>query len=119
MTNDHSAAASGVGAVSSIVPVFRDSGFDAEATQALGKAYDIACVSLHPSGRPPVVQGILARKIIECAQRGERDPDRLAGAFRSWPEAATTMSAPMSAPGVIVVLNSKTNGAFHGMGFYE
>ena len=64
--------------MSSIVPVFRDSGFDAEATQALGKAYDIACVSLHPSGRPPVVQGILARKIIEVAQRGERDPDRLA-----------------------------------------
>jgi hypothetical protein len=61
-----------------IVPVFRDSGFDAEATQALGKAYDFACLSLHPSGQPPVVQEILAKKIIEVAQRGERDPDRLA-----------------------------------------
>ena len=61
-----------------LVPVFRDSGFGAEATQALGKAYDIACLSLHPSGQPPVVQEILAKKIIEVAQRGERDPDRLA-----------------------------------------
>ena len=64
--------------MSSIVPVFRDSGFDAEATQALGKAYDIACLSLHPGGQPPVVQEILAKKIIEVAQRGERNPDRLA-----------------------------------------
>ena len=64
--------------MSSIVPIFRDSGFDAEATQALGKAYDIACRSLHPNGQPPVVQEILAKKIIEVAQRGERDPDRLA-----------------------------------------
>lgn len=63
---------------SSIVPLFRDSGFDAEATQTLGKAYDIACRSLHPKGRPPVVQESVARRIIEAAQRGERDPDRLA-----------------------------------------
>ncbi len=64
--------------MSSIVPIFRNSGFDAEATQDLGKAYDIACRSLHPKGQPPVVQEILAKKIIEAAQRGERDPDRLA-----------------------------------------
>ena len=49
-----------------IVPIFRDSGFDAEATRALGKAYDIACRSLHPKGQPPVVQEILAKKIIEA-----------------------------------------------------
>jgi len=61
-----------------IIPVFRDSGFDAEVTQSLGKAYDIACRSLHPKGRPPVVQEMLAKKIIEVAQRGERDPERLA-----------------------------------------
>jgi hypothetical protein len=60
------------------VPIFRGSGFDAEATQALGKAYDLACLSLHPNGQPPVVQETLAKTIIEIAQRGERDPDRLA-----------------------------------------
>jgi hypothetical protein len=66
------------GPVASVVPLFRDSGFDAEATQTLGKAYYIACRSLHPKGRPPVVQEMLAKKILEVAQRGERDPDRLA-----------------------------------------
>ena len=70
--------ASVVVTMSSVVPLFRDGGFDAEATQNLGKAYDIACRSLHPKGRPPVVQEILAKKIIEVAQRGERDPDQLA-----------------------------------------
>ena len=64
--------------VTPIVPIFRSGGFDAEATQNLGKAYDIACRSLHPEGRPPVVQDALAKKIVEAAQRGERDPDRLA-----------------------------------------
>ena len=64
--------------MSSLVSIFRDGGFDAEATQALGKAYDVACLSLHPKGQPPVVQEILAKKIIEVAQRGERNPDRLA-----------------------------------------
>jgi len=64
--------------MSSVVPLFRSQGFDAEAAQALIKAYDIACRSLHPTGQPPVVQEILARKIIDAAQRGERDPDRLA-----------------------------------------
>ena len=50
-----------------IVPFLRDRGFDAEATQALGMAYDIACRSLHPKGQPPVVQEYLAKKITETA----------------------------------------------------
>lgn len=65
--------------MSSIIPFFRDRGFDPEATEILGKAYDIACRSLHHKGQPPVVQELLAKKIIEAAQHGERDPDRLAG----------------------------------------
>jgi hypothetical protein len=59
------------------VPFWRDRGFDAEATHNLGNAYDIACRSLHPKGRL-VFLDILAKKIIEAAQFGERDPDRLA-----------------------------------------
>ena len=64
--------------MSSIIPIFRDAAFDPEATRSLGSAYDIACRSLHPKGRPPVIQEMLAMKIIEAAQRGERDPERLA-----------------------------------------
>src|ERR1700722_4498805 len=63
---------SGISIVSSIVPIFRSSGFDAEATRNLGKAYDIACLSLHPKGRPPVLQEDLAKEIVAAAQRGER-----------------------------------------------
>ena len=61
-----------------VVPLFRDSAFDAEATQAMGNAYDIACRSLRPKGRLPVIQELLAGKIVQAAQRGERDPERLA-----------------------------------------
>jgi hypothetical protein len=67
-------------AATPVVPIFRDSAFDAEATGALGSAYDIACRALHPQGQPPVIQEQLARKIIEAAARGERDPERLATA---------------------------------------
>jgi hypothetical protein len=62
----------------SVIPFFRDRGFDVEATEALGRAYDIACRSLHPNGPEPAVQEFFAKKIIESAQHGERNPDRLA-----------------------------------------
>lgn len=42
-----------VGVMSSVVPLFKGRGFDDEATQILGKAYDIACRSLHRKGQPP------------------------------------------------------------------
>ena len=64
--------------MSVIVPFFKNRGFDDKSTRALGQAYDIACRSLHRHGRPPVVQELLAKKIIDAAGRGERDPDRLA-----------------------------------------
>ena len=64
--------------MASVVPIFRDSAFDAEATLAMGHAYDIACRSLRPNGRLPVIQELLATKIVQAAQRGERDPERLA-----------------------------------------
>jgi len=63
---------------SSVVPIFRDSAFDAEATRVLCSAYGIAGRALHPQGQPPVIQEQLARKIIEAAARGEHDPERLA-----------------------------------------
>jgi hypothetical protein len=62
----------------SIIPIFKSRGFDAETTQVLGRAYDIACRSLHVKAQPLIIQETLAKKIIEAAQHGERDPDRLA-----------------------------------------
>jgi len=65
-------------AIPSVAPLFRDRVFDDEATQLMGSAYDLACRSLRPKGRLPVIQELLARNIIAAAQSGERDPERLA-----------------------------------------
>jgi hypothetical protein len=51
--------------VISIVPIFRSGGFDAEATQNLGKAYDIACRSLHPKGDRPSYKKPLPRRLLK------------------------------------------------------
>jgi len=75
---DNPNSVSNEGGATAVVPIFRDSAFDAEATRTLGSAYDIACRALHPHGQPPVIQEQLVRKIIEAAARGERDPERLA-----------------------------------------
>jgi hypothetical protein len=58
-------------------PFPQNHGLGDDATPALSAAYDIACRSLHPI-RPPTTQGLLAKRIVESAQLGERDPDRLA-----------------------------------------
>ena len=44
----------------------------------MGKAFDRACHSLHDIGQPDlVVREIIAKRIIEVARDGERDPDEL------------------------------------------
>ena len=42
-----------------------------------GKAFDRACHSLHDNGQPDLVRQIIAKRIIEGARKGERDPDEL------------------------------------------
>jgi hypothetical protein len=64
--------------MASVIPFLRNRGFDDKTTEAMGRAYDIACRSLHPGGRAPTLQEFLAKKIIEAAQQGEHDSDRLA-----------------------------------------
>ena len=49
--------------------------FDADATLAMGEAFDRACKSLQHSGS--AVSAIIADRIIEAAKNGERDPKRL------------------------------------------
>ena len=61
-----------------VIPLFGDRAFDDLATKNMGLAYYIACRSVHPTGKPPVIQEMLAKKILQAAQTGERDPDRLA-----------------------------------------
>jgi hypothetical protein len=64
--------------VGTVVELFRDAAFDPEAVVVLCVAFDKLRKKLHDTGQPPVVQEVIARRLIACAQRGERDPDKLA-----------------------------------------
>ena len=56
------------------VHIFQDASFDAETTQAMGKAFERACETLRNCGETVKLQEIIAKRIIEVAKSGERDP---------------------------------------------
>jgi hypothetical protein len=60
-----------------VLSFFQGAAFDDDATQVMGKAFDRACQSLHDNGQPDLVRQIIAKRIIEVARKGERDPDEL------------------------------------------
>ena len=66
--------------MASILPFIRKAGavFDDRVTQIMGEAFDTARVGLHDRGQPAVVQEIIAKRIIEIAATGVRDPEQLA-----------------------------------------
>ena len=51
--------------------------FDDAATSAMSEAFDRACKSLQNSGSVKKAREIIAKRIIEAAKNGERDPVRL------------------------------------------
>jgi hypothetical protein len=53
--------------------------FDDAATLAMGEAFDNACKSLRNFGSACTVREIIAKRIIDAAKNGERDPARLHG----------------------------------------
>jgi hypothetical protein len=64
--------------VVSILPFVRASvEFDEETTRLMGEAFDAARASLRDRGQPGIVYEIIARRIIQAAMKGERDPIRL------------------------------------------
>ena len=60
-----------------VLPFFQGAAFDDDATQVMGKAFDRASQTLHDNGQPDLVRQIIAKRIIEVARNGERDPDEL------------------------------------------
>jgi hypothetical protein len=54
-----------------------DQSFDAETTELICNAFDKTCKELHDSGQPDSVKEVIAKRIIEIAGRGERDPDKM------------------------------------------
>jgi hypothetical protein len=59
-----------------IVPI-QDVFFDDAATHAMGTAFDLACSSLRYFARVDRVRELVAKRIIEAAKNGERDPIHL------------------------------------------
>lgn len=51
--------------------------FEPAALEAMDQALDAACVVLRLSKREESLRQIVARKVIECAVGGERDPEVL------------------------------------------
>ena len=68
--------------VAPILPFIRKAGavFDDRVTQIMGEAFDDACKELHDTGQPPLVYEVIAKRIIDAAKNGERDPTRLRNA---------------------------------------
>jgi len=73
------AALHGRTSVASILPFIKKSGivFDDDATRIVGEAFDAACKELHDKGQPTIVYEVIAKRIIDAARNGERDPVQL------------------------------------------
>jgi hypothetical protein len=57
--------------------LFASATFDPDLTDAMGLAFEKACRSLRDIDHASRLKEIAARKIVELASRGERDPDAL------------------------------------------
>jgi len=60
-----------------VYSLFRDRAFEPEAITSMTRAYGEVCHALGLSERNNREADAVARKVIEFAQRGERDPARL------------------------------------------
>jgi hypothetical protein len=63
--------------IARVIPFFRDVSFDPDATHIMGQAFDDACKELHGTGQSDLVKSVIAKRIIQIAKKGERDPDQL------------------------------------------
>ena len=69
--------------MSNILPFLREAVFDPETTKVMSEAFDMACLALAGHGDIARLQQDLAKRIIQHAQYGERDPARLCDAALS------------------------------------
>ena len=68
--------------MASILSFIRKAGtvFDDRTTKVMGEAFDSACKELNDAGQPVIVYEVIAKRIIDGAKNGERDPVRLRNA---------------------------------------
>ena len=60
-----------------VTALFRNAAVEPAVIMLMGDAFQRACRSLHDTGQPEIVQEVLAQRIIQLAQEGERDPREL------------------------------------------
>ena len=60
-----------------LIRLVKEESFDPEMIKVMSEAFEDALASLHLVDRTDPMTEIVAKKIIECAQAGERDPIRL------------------------------------------
>jgi len=85
--------------------------FDDEATLAMGAAFDRACSSLGRSARDDSDRELIAKRIIEAATKGERDPVRLHSQviMRFWvADSVPAVSGPGDMPTVLRAAVART-----------
>jgi hypothetical protein len=63
--------------MSNLNTLFQDPSFDPEQASAVNQAYDLACQTLQNIGQLEVDREIIARGILQAAESGERDADKL------------------------------------------
>jgi hypothetical protein len=61
-----------------IYEILKGGVFEPKHIEAMGLAFETVCSGLELTKRDDPLRDLVARKIIECAQRGEHDPERLA-----------------------------------------
>jgi hypothetical protein len=61
-----------------VIPIFQGAAFDPETSDAAGTAYQIARDDLRLQDHIDPLAETLAKKVVEAARTGERDPERLA-----------------------------------------
>jgi hypothetical protein len=78
--------------MTSIIRFINETGsvLDEHATKAIDEAFEAACRDLDETEQPSVVYEAVARRIVELAKSGERDPNKLRdrGAHCFRPQAA-------------------------------
>jgi hypothetical protein len=60
-----------------LTPFLKEATFDPEAIKAMTTAFEAVCEALQLVIRGDLVTEIVARKVIEVAGTGERDPERI------------------------------------------
>jgi hypothetical protein len=72
---------------------FQDLSFDPEEITAVNKAYELACQTLRNIGQPEVDREIIAAKICQAAESGERDARKPLRACHPWIDRARLSAA--------------------------